>query len=121
MQQRYKRDFDRRIKKIKRRIRESDYVYIDPTDRMSKTSKLESPALGPFRNLKNDGRIVVIQRNEDLERIIADQTKNAPQPENGSPREAFAPTSSDIEKNTEGPTYVVDSLHQHFVTPDTTL
>ena len=31
-QQQYKRDFDRRIKKIQRNIREGDYVYIDPTD-----------------------------------------------------------------------------------------
>ena len=62
-QQRYKRDFDRRIKKIKRNIREGDYVYIDPTDRISKTGKPEFPALGTFCMLKTDGRTVVIQRN----------------------------------------------------------
>ena len=61
-QQRYKRDFDKRIKKIKHNIPEGDYVYIDPTDGMSKTGKLESPALGPFRVLKNDGRTFVIQQ-----------------------------------------------------------
>ena len=44
-QQRYMRDFDRRIKKIQRNIREGGYVYIDPTDGMSKTGKLESPGL----------------------------------------------------------------------------
>ena len=55
-QQSYKSDFERRIKKIKRNIREGDYVYIDPTEGISKTGKLESPALGPFRILKNDGK-----------------------------------------------------------------
>ena len=53
-QQRYKRDFYRRIKKIQRNIREGDYVYIDPTDGMSKAGKLEIQALGSFRVLKSD-------------------------------------------------------------------
>ena len=68
-QQRYKRDFDRRITKIQRNTQEVDYAYIDPTDGMSKTGKLESPALGPFRVLKTDERAVVIERNQDVERI----------------------------------------------------
>ena len=120
-QQRYKRNFDRRIKKIKRSIREGDYVYIDPTDGMSKTGKLESPGLGPFRVLKNDGRTVVIQRNEDVERINADRITYAPLPGNAPPLEAFAPAGNDIDKNSEGPTYVVDNLLQHRVTSDGTL
>ena len=70
-QQQYKRDFDKRIKKIKRNIREGDYVYIDPTDGMSKTGKLESPELGPFRVLKNNGRMFVILRHGNVERIMA--------------------------------------------------
>ena len=120
-QQRYKHDFDRRIKKIKRNIREGDYVYIDPTDGISKTGKLESPALGPFRVLKTDGRKVVIQRNQDVQRINADRITYAPPPENAPPPEAFAPTSDDIHKNTEGPTYVVDRLLEHRITSDGTL
>ena len=103
-QQRYRRDFDQRIKKIKRSIREGDYVYIYPTDGISKTGKLESPGLGPFRVLKNDGRTVVIQRNEDVERINADRITYAPPPGNAPPSEAFAPASNDIEKNSERPT-----------------
>ena len=120
-QQRYKRDFDKRIKKIKRNIREGDYVYIDPTDGMSKTGKLECPALGPFRVLKNDGRTFAIQRNEDVERINADRITYAPPPEDEPPPEAFAPTVDDISKNTEGPTYVVDKLLKHRVTSKGTL
>ena len=72
-QQRYKRDFDQRIKKIKRSIREGDYVYIDPTDGMSKRGKLKSPGLGPFRVRKSDGQTVVVQRNEGVERINSDR------------------------------------------------
>ena len=113
-QQRYKRDFDRRIKKIKRNIREGDYVYIDPTDGISKTGKLETPALRPLHVLKTDGRAVVTQRNQDVERINADRITYAPP-------EAFAPTSDDIDKNTEGPTYVVYRLLEHRIKPDGTL
>ena len=103
-QQRYKPDFDGRIKKSKRSIREGDYVYIDPADAMSKTGKLESPALGPFRILKNDGLTVVIQRKEDVERINADRITYAPLSGNAPPPEAFAPAGNDIEKNSGGPT-----------------
>ena len=121
MQQRYKREFDRRIKKIKRSIREGDCVYIDLTDGISKTGKLESPGLGPFRVLKNDGQTVVIKRNEDVERINADRITYAPPPGNAPPREAFAPAGNDIEENSEGPTYVADNLLKHRVTSDGTL
>ena len=120
-QQRYKRGFDRRIKKIKRSIREGDYVYIDPTDGMSKTGKLESPGLGPFRVLKNDGLKVVMQRNENVERINAYRMTYAPPPGNAPPPEAFPPAGNDIQKNSEGPTYVVENLLKHRVTSDGTL
>ena len=66
--------------------------------------KPESPALGPFRVLKTDERTVVIQRNQDVERINADRITYPPPPENAPPPEAFAPISNDIDKNTEGPT-----------------
>ena len=94
---------------------------IDPTDGMSKTAKLESPALGPFRIPKDDGRTIVIQRNEDVERINADRITYAPPPENAPPPEAFARTCNDIEMNAEGITYVVDNLLKHRVTSAGTL
>ena len=120
-QKRYKRGFDRRIKKIQRNIREGDFVYIDPTNGMLKTGKLESPALGPVRVLKTDEWTVLIQRNQDIERINADRITYAPPPENMPPTESFALISNDIGKNTEGPTYVVDRLLEHRVTPDGTM
>ena len=71
--------------------------------------------------VKIDERTILIQRNQDVERINADRITYAPPPENAPPPEAFAPISNDIDKNTEGPTYVVDILIEHRVTPDGTL
>ena len=95
-------------------------MYIDPTGGMSKTGKVDSPALGPFRVLKTDERTVVNQRNQDVERFNADRIAYAQPPENAPPPEAFAPTSNDIDKNTYGPTYVVDRLLEHGRTSDGT-
>ena len=96
-------------------------MYIDPTDGMSKTGKLESQALGPSRVLKTDERAVVIQRNQDVERINTDRITYAPPPKNAPPPEAFAPTSNDIDKITEGPTYAGNRLLEHRVKRDGTL
>ena len=117
-QQRYKRDLDRRIKKIKRSILEDNYMYNDPADGMSKTGNPEIPALGPFRILKNDGRTVVSQRNHDVERIIVYRITYTPPPENAPPPEAFAPTGNDIAKNSEGPISVVENLLKHRMKSD---
>ena len=67
---------------------------------------------------KTDVRTVVIQRNQDVERINGDRITYAPPPENAPPPEVFSPTSNEVDKNTEGPTYVVDRLLEHSVTPD---
>ena len=71
--------------------------------------------------LKTDERTVVIQRNQDVERIKADSITCAPPPEDAPQPEAFGPIGNDIDKNTEGPTYIVDRLVEHRVTPDGTL
>ena len=88
---------------------------------MSKTGKLESPALGLFRVLKSDERTVVIQRNQDVERFNADRITYATSPENAPAPDAVAPISNEIDKNAEGPTYIVDRLLEHRVKPDVTL
>ena len=107
-QARYKRDFDKRIRKIKQRIRTGDYVFIDPTDGLSKTGKLQSPALGPFRVIRTDERTYVIDRNRATERVHADRVTYAPPPENAPTKDDNATTTEHLEKNTKGPTYVVD-------------
>ena len=62
-QARYKLDFGKSTRKIKQRIRTGDYVYIDPTDGLSKMGKLQSPALGPFSVIRKDERTYIIDRN----------------------------------------------------------
>ena len=93
---------------------------IPPTE-CQRHDKLESPALGPFRILKNDGRKVVIQLNEDVEWINADSITYGPPPENAAPLEAYAPTGNEITKKTEGPTYAVENLLKHRVKSEGTL
>ena len=110
-QARYKRDFDKRIRTIRQRIKRGDYVYLDPTDGQSKTGKLRSPAIGPYRVLRKDDRTYVIDRDGATERINADRVTYAPPPENSTaPHEEV---TGRHEKNTEGPTYVVDEILDH--------
>ena len=109
-----------RVRKIKQRIRAGDYVYVDPTDGLSKTGKLQSPALGPFRVIRKDERTYVIDRDGATERINADRVTYAPPPENAPTKDNNATTTEHLDKNTEGPTYVVDRLVTHRRTPDGT-
>ena len=109
-QARYKRDSDKRIRNIKQRIRTGDCVYIDPTDGISKTGKLQSPTLGPFRVIRKDERTYVIDRNGATERINADRITYAPPPVNAPTKDDNATTTEHLEKNMDGPTYVVDRL-----------
>ena len=92
-QARYKRDFDKRIRKIKQRIRSGDYVYIDPTDGLSKTGKLQLPALGPFRVIRKDERTYGIDSNGATERINADRVTYAPPPEKARTKDDNATTT----------------------------
>ena len=71
-QARYKRDFDKGIRTIRQRIKRGDYVFLDPTGGQSKTGKLRSPAIGPYRVLRKDDRTYVIDRDGATERINAD-------------------------------------------------
>ena len=66
-------------------------------------------------------RTVIIQRNQEVERINGDRITYALPPENAPPPEAFAPTANEIDKNTEGPTYLVDRILKNRVTSDGTL
>ena len=87
---------------------------------LSKTGKLQSIALGPFRVIRKDERTYVIDRNGATERVNADRVTYAPPPENAPTKDNNATTTEHLEKNTEGPTYVVDRLVTHRRTPDGT-
>ena len=80
-QARYKRDFDKQIRLIRPRIKRGDEVYLDPTDGQSKTGKLPSPAIGPYRVLRKDDRTYVIDRDGAIERTNAGRVTSAPPPE----------------------------------------
>ena len=99
----YNRDFDKRIRTIRQRIKAGDYVCMDPTDGKSKTGKLRSPAIGPYRVLRKDDRTYVIDRDRAIERINADRVTYAPSPEDPKDRHETATEQHDIDKTTEGP------------------
>ena len=110
-QARYKRDFDKLIRTIRQRIKRGDYVYLDPTDGQSKTGKLRSTAIGPYRVLRKDDRTYVIDRDGATERINADRVTYAPPSENSTaPHEEV---TGRHEMNMEGPTYVVGEILDH--------
>ena len=112
-QAQYKRDFDKRIRRIRQRIKPGDYVYMDPTDGQSKTGKLRSPAIGPYRVLRKDDKTYVIDRDGAIERVNADRVTYAPPPDNPKARQETTTEQHDNAKTTEGPTYVVDGILGH--------
>ena len=110
-QARYKRYFDKRIRTIRQRIKRGDYVYVDPADGQSKTGKLRSSAIGPFRVLRKDDRTYVIDHDGASERINADRVTYSLPLENSTAPHKEA--TGRHEKNKEGPTYVVDEILDH--------
>ena len=120
-QARYKRNFDKRVRVSNRNIRAGEYVFIDPTDGTTKGTKLGNHALGPFRVLRNDVRTFVIQRGDVVERVNSDRVAYAPTPANAPPPEPCDATEADLDKNRDGPAYVVDDLLNHRVNDDGTL
>ena len=112
---RYKRDFDKSVRRANRHIRPGQYIYLDPRDGVKATpGKLGHIAVGPYRVLVNDGRTFVIQRGEVVERVNSDRVTYSPPPPDAPPLPPFAATTADVlEKNIEGQTYVVDALIDH--------
>lgn len=117
-QSRYKRDFDRRVRKVRKTIRAGDYVFLDPTDgSKAKTPKLKPLGVGPYRVLTNDSRTLVIDRDGKVERVNISRVTYAPPPPQGDlpqPYSEYRSERSDLRrKNREGPTYVVDDVTDH--------
>ena len=84
---------------------------MDSTDGQSKTGKLRSPAIGPYRVLRKDDRTYVIDQDDVIERFNADRVTYAPPPENWT--EPHEEAAGRHEKNTEGTKYVVDEILNH--------
>ena len=108
-QARYKRDFDKRVRRINAHLKPINNVYQDPTDGAKTSNKLASPAVGPYGVLANDKRTITIDRDGVTERVSADHRVYAPPPTD-APR-ASTTTLGDLDdKVTKGTPYVVGRL-----------
>ena len=61
-QQRYRRDFDARVRRTNVDLKAGDYVFTDSSGGQGKTSKPGSPAVGPFCIIARDERTFTIDR-----------------------------------------------------------
>ena len=113
-QERYKRDFDRNVRRANRYIKPGQYIYLDPQDGQKTAGKLGHVAVGPYRVLLNDGRTFVIQRGDVVERVNSDRVTYSPPPPDAPAPLPFAANTADIvAKNIDGRTYLVDKLLDH--------
>ena len=119
VQDRYKRDFDKRVRRTRHTLKAGDFVFLDPTDGSKKLGKLKSPAIGPYRVLVNDKRTLIIDRDGIVERVSADRCVFAPRPSNA--RQSLTTTADATTKVTNGPQFVVDKLLDHGENDDGTL
>ena len=117
-EQRYKRDFDRRVRRSSRKIAPGSWVYLDPRDgTTAPKNKLAPLAEGPHQVLANDDNTFVIQRGADVERVNADRVVPAPTPAHAQQMHELAATPADLaEKNTRGPEYLFETILDHRVT-----
>ena len=114
-QGRYKRDFDKRIRRIRDKPRTGGWVFLDPNDGAHKRPKLQHAVEGPYKVLEAAPRTVVIQRGAFVERVGTDRVTPAPAPESDAPMiYPEAATAQDMaEKNAEGETWLVESIDDH--------
>ena len=108
-QQRYKWDFDARVRRTNVDLKASDYVFIDSSGSQGKTSKLGPPAVGPFRIIARGERTFTIDRGGHTERVSYDRVTRALRPANAP---IMVPAPGELEKVTEGPEYTVQRILQ---------
>ena len=111
-QARYKKNFDKRVRRTNVNIIPGDHVFIDPTDGSKKKGKLHSPAEGPYRVQQRSDRTFTIDRKGATEVINSDRVTKAPCPHNAP---AFVPEPGQLNKVTEGPEYTVQKILKHRV------
>jgi len=78
-------------------------------------NEARKPRSGSVPSPRNDTRTFVIQNDAVVERVNSDRVTFAPPPRDAPPPEPHAPTEADLDKNVEGPTYVVDKVLAHRV------
>ena len=111
-QQRYKWDFDARVRRTNLDLKASDYVFIDSSGGQRKKLKLASPAGGTFRIIARDERTFTIDRGGQTERVSCDRVTRAPRPANAP---IMVPAPGELDEVTEGPEYTVERILQHRV------
>ena len=121
-QVRYKRDFDRRVRRVRHTPAVGGFVYLDPYDGSKGKSKLQHNVEGPYQVLEVTDRTAAIQRGGVVERVTLDRVVPAPvtktERDMAPPPTAaeHLPTPADLaEKNRAGPSYLVDRIADHMV------
>lgn len=71
MQERYKRNFLKCVRRVNRRLRAGDYVYSNPFDGSKKLPKVQIPAKGPYRVISADHRTIYTGREQLVEQVSA--------------------------------------------------
>ena len=82
-QQRYKRNYDARLRKQNETIKKNDHVYlrVERRDENEHRHKLAAVAEGPFKVMETHDKTVVIERNDKtIERVSRDRVALAPTP-----------------------------------------
>ena len=82
-QERYKRNYDARLRRQLETINKNDYVYlrVERRDENEHRHKLAAVAEGPFKVLETKGKTVVIERKDNtVERVSRDRVVHAPKP-----------------------------------------
>ena len=106
-QARYKKNFDKRVRRTNVNIGPGDYVFLDHTDGSKKKGKLQSLAEGPSGVQKRSDRTFTIDRKGAMEVINSDRGTKAPRPHNAP---AFVPEPGQLNKVTDGPEYTIQKI-----------
>ena len=114
-QERYKTDFDKRIKHRLPELKEGDWVWLDRKELPPNSSKLTPPAdKVQHRVVSASKGTVVIKRFGLIERVNRARVELAPPPENVQARmDNTDPTADDLAEKTTGQEWVVQRIKQH--------
>ena len=118
-QNRYKSDFDKRLRKAHDRPTIGGWIFLDPADAISKPSgddksKLTHVTEGPYKVLDVSTRTTVIQRGPLVVRVTVDPITPAPAPVTEPESHKYGATPEDVAaKNTDGEAWLFEGLLKH--------